>query len=435
MVVVIPARGGSKGVRLKNLRPVAGRSLVARAVDAALGAELVTDVIVSTDHPGIAREASRAGARIVERPAELAGDTASSESAVLHVLDTLAAHGGEEPAVTVLLQCTSPFIAAADLNEAVRRVLDGDADVSFSVVQDHAFMWTRDEAGTVQAVGHSAAHRPRRQDRAPQYKETGAFYAMRTAGLRARRHRFFGTLDTLTVPEWSAPEIDSEEDLRIVAAAAANRADARRGTGPDVDALVTDFDGVHTDDAAYVDQDGRESVRVHRGDGLGLARLREHPVRALILSKERNPVVSTRARKLRIPALQGVDDKAGALSEWMHGHDLDPGRVAYLGNDLNDLPAMALVGWPLAVADARPEVLAAARLVLGTKGGHGAVREACERILAARAAAGHTTSGTEGAQGTERTAPHAEVADAGSPDLPQTTTGSTHQTPAASAAV
>lgn len=386
VVVVIPARGGSKGVRLKNLRPVAGRSLVARAVDAALGAELVTDVIVSTDHSGIAREAARAGARIVERPAELSGDGASSESAVLHVLDTLAVHEGEEPVVTVLLQCTSPFIFSEDLDEAVRRVMSGDADVSFSVIEDHGFMWTRNQDGEVAAVGHDAAHRPRRQDRAPQYRETGAFYAMRTSGLRARRHRFFGTLDTLTVPAWSAPEIDTEEDLRLVGAVAAGRSDARADTGPDVDALVTDFDGVHTDDAVWVSQDGAEAVRVHRGDGLGVEHLRSAGVRMLILSKERNPVVGARAAKLRVPSLQGVDDKAGALSDWMHGHDLDPGRVAYLGNDLNDLPAMSMVGWPLAVADARPEVLAAARLVLSARGGHGAVREACDRIAAARGA-------------------------------------------------
>ncbi|WP_394161153.1 cytidylyltransferase domain-containing protein [Galactobacter valiniphilus] len=394
VVVVIPARGGSKGVPLKNLRPVAGRSLVARAVDAARAAALVTDVLVSTDHAGIAREAVAAGARIVERPDELSGDTASSESAVLHALDTLAANGQPQPTITVLLQCTSPFIDPADLDEAIRRVLVGSADVSFSAVEDHGFLWARDTAGNVLAVGHEATHRPRRQDRAPQYRETGAFYAMRTSGLRACRHRFFGTIDILEVPAWTAPEIDSLEDLQAVSELAARRAHAAGSAALlDVDALVTDFDGVHTDDAAYVSQDGTETVRVNRGDGLGVSRLTRAGVPLLILSTEVNPVVSARAAKLGVPVLQGIADKADALREWMREHRLDPRRVAYLGNDVNDLPALRLVGWPLAVADARPEVLAEARLTLAAGGGHGAVREACERVLAGRAAAQAAPSG------------------------------------------
>lgn len=405
VVVVIPARGGSKGVPLKNLRPVAGRSLVARAIDAAKAATLVTDVLVSTDHAGIAREAVAAGAKIVERPDELSGDTASSESAVLHALDTLAANGHEQPTITVLLQCTSPFIDPADLDEAIRRVLVGGADVSFAAVEDHGFLWTRDTAGSVLAVGHEATHRPRRQDRAPQYRETGAFYAMRTTGLRSARHRFFGSIDILEVPAWTAPEIDTLEDLQAVSELAARRAHASGSAALlDVDALVTDFDGVHTDDAAFVSQDGTESVRVSRGDGMGVSRLTRSGVPLLILSTEVNPVVSARAAKLGVPVLQGVSDKAGALRAWMQEHGLNPRRVAYLGNDVNDLPALRLVGWPLAVADARPEVLAEARLTLAARGGHGAVREACERVLAGRAAAQAAPSGTD------VTTPHLSVA-------------------------
>lgn len=400
VVVVIPARGGSKGVPLKNLRPVAGRSLVGRAVDAALAATLVTDVVVSTDHAGIAAEAAAAGALVVDRPAELSGDTATSESAVFHAVDALVSEGSPEPTVTVLLQCTSPFIDPADLDEAVRRVLMGDADVSFSAVEDHGFLWTRDDAGATLAVGHDAAHRPRRQDRAPQYRETGAFYAMRTSGLRAANHRFFGRIELLEVPAWTAPEIDTLEDLELVSTIAARheRPEAPQAEDVlDVDALVTDFDGVHTDDLVHVAQDGTESVTVGRGDGMGVARLRRAGVPFLILSTETNPVVTARAAKLRVPVLQGVEDKAGALSAWIRENQLDPARVAFLGNDVNDLPALALVGWPLAVADARPEVVAAARLTLTARGGHGAVREACERVLDGRSKTGHPTSGIDAA--------------------------------------
>jgi len=379
VLVVIPARGGSKGIPFKNLKPVAGRSLVARAVEAARGATRVTDVVVSTDSADIRFEAERFGARVIERPDELSGDTATSESAVLHALENTTG----TPAVTVLMQCTSPFIDPADLDAAIDKVLDGGADVAFSVAENHNFLWARNDAGAVTAVGHSADFRPRRQDREPQYRETGAFYAMRTEGFLARRHRFFGALEFQVVPPEHAIEIDSLEDLEIVRAM-----DSRpEFTEVDVDALVMDFDGVHTDDHALVNFEGEEFVRVSRSDGMGVARLRRAGVPQLILSTETNPVVTARANKLGVDVVQDVSDKAAAVTGWITARGLDPERVAFVGNDVNDLPAMGRVGWPVAVADARPEVKAAARVVLQHNGGEGAVREICERVLAAQPAA------------------------------------------------
>ena len=103
----------------------------------------------------------------------------------------------------------------------------------------------------------------------------------------------------------------------------------------------------------------------------------------LILSTERDRVVAARGRKLGVETLHGVADKAAVLATWLAEHDLDAARVAYVGNDVNDLAAMATVGWPLAVADAHPAVRAAARHVLTSEGGNGAVREACDLVLAA----------------------------------------------------
>jgi YrbI family 3-deoxy-D-manno-octulosonate 8-phosphate phosphatase len=379
VLVVVPARGGSVGVPLKNLQQVGGGSLVARAVRSALAAPSVTDVVVSTDHAEIAAEAERHGARVVRRPADLAGAAASSESAVLHALDAVAAgSGADDPAVTVLLQATSPFVDPGDLDAAVRLVLDGTHDVVVAVAPTHDFQWRLDADGPV-PVGHTTDHRPRRQDRAPHFRETGAFYVMRTAGLREHGTRFFGSVGLRPVAAEWAVEIDEPRDLWL----ARTLLDQPGGTAVeqiDVDALVTDFDGVHTDDAVHVAQDGTESVRVHRGDGLGVARLRDAGLPLLILSKERNPVVTARARKLGVDVLQGVDDKAGALRDWLAVRRIDPARVAYVGNDVNDLPALRVVGWPVAVADAHPDVLAAARVVTAARGGHGAVREVCDRI-------------------------------------------------------
>jgi len=411
-IVVIPARGGSQGVPLKNLQRVDGVTLVGRAVQAALAAPSVDLVVVSTDHDEIAAEARAHGARVVARPAEIAGNTASSESAMLHVLDVVEAGGGSEPAralppVTVLLQATSPFIDPADLDAAIVRVATGDKDVVIAVSETHDFQWRMD-GDDATPVGHTTDFRPRRQDRAPHFRETGAFYAMRTDGFRERKVRFFGEIGLQPLaPEWSI-EIDEPRDLwlarQLVDQPAVDRAHASSDSAPgsdpgpalDVDALVTDFDGVHTDDHAYVDQSGTEQVRVSRGDGMGVSLLRRTGLPILILSTETNPVVAARAAKLRVEVLHGVDDKAAALRAWIADRGLDAARVVYVGNDVNDLAAMAVVGWPVAVADARPEVVARARLVLGRPGGDGAVREICDRILAARQGAvspGHPVPG------------------------------------------
>ncbi|WP_060916168.1 acylneuraminate cytidylyltransferase [Microbacterium oleivorans] len=379
-IAIIPARGGSKGVPGKNVARVGGIPLIARAVRAALSSGVIDLVVVSTDDAVIASAARTAGARVVERPTEISGDTASSESALLHALDTLAADG-IAPRVTAFLQATSPFIPSDALRDAVAAVRDGRADSAFSARESYEFVWRRDADGAAAAIAHDAAHRPRRQDRDPHFVETGAFYVFTTAGFRAARHRFFGRTEIVEVPEATAIEIDDPGQLRA-AQALAPLVDPPEPLAARV--VVTDFDGVHTDDTAWVDATGTEHVRVSRSDGMGVALLRRAGVPVLILSTEQNAVVRARAEKLQVEVIHGVDDKASVLRQWAADRGVDLAETAYLGNDVNDLAAMALVGWPVAVADARPDVLAAARVVLARDGGDGAVRELADRVLAAR---------------------------------------------------
>jgi YrbI family 3-deoxy-D-manno-octulosonate 8-phosphate phosphatase len=376
---VVPARGGSTGIPGKNLALVAGVPLVTRAVNACLATPAVDIVAVTTDHGAIAAEADAAGAHVVRRPAEIAHDTATSESAVLHALDVLAAEGVDTD-IAVLVQCTSPFLLPGDLDDAIGRVSRREADVVFSAVATHAFLWRQTEKGA-EGVNHDHSFRPRRQDREQHYRETGAFYVMRAEGLRACGHRFFGRIEHHLVPVEHALEIDTEEDLALARAVAAV---VDPPTPIDVDAVVTDFDGVHTDNRAFVDQSGRESVAVSRSDGMGIAMLLLAGIPVLALSTERNPVVTARASKLGMAVLQGVEDKAAALVEWITEHGFDPARVAYVGNDVNDLECLRTVGWPIVVPEAHPQARALARTVLSRPGGAGAVRDLCDRVLAAR---------------------------------------------------
>jgi len=376
VVAIIPARGGSKGVPAKNLQRVGGIPLVTRAIIAAKSSGLIDRIVVSTDDSAIARAALAAGAEVVDRPAELSGDIASSESALFHALDSFAT----DPEITVFIQATSPFIDALDLAEAIERVRNGEEDVVFSAVETYGFLWSLADGGAV-GVNHDHATRPRRQDRDPHYLETGAFYVMRTDGFRAIGHRFFGTVGVAVVEQRTAIEIDTAEELELAAALAPFIDSAAYASPIEIDAVVTDFDGVHTDDRVLVAADGSEFVMANRSDGMGVRHLREAGYPVLILSTEVNPVVSARAAKLGVEVQQGVRVKAAALIRWAEERDIRLERIAYLGNDVNDLGCMAIVGWPVAVPDAAAEVIAAARIVLETPGGYGAVREFADLVL------------------------------------------------------
>lgn len=150
--------------------------------------------------------------------------------------------------------------------------------------------------------------------------------------------------------------------------------------------LVLDFDGVLTDNTVTVTSDGVESVTCWRGDGIGTAALQAAGVPVVVLSKERDPVVRVRCDKLGLECHQGVDDKASALAALLAERAIGPEDVVYVGNDTNDLGCLTLVGFPVVVADAHPDVIGAAALVTTASGGRGAVREVCDRILAARGA-------------------------------------------------
>lgn len=377
-VAIIPARGGSKGIPGKNLQLVGGVPLVVRAVASCLASERIERVVVSTDDPTIAAAASAAGALVLPRSEALSGDQASSESTVVDVLRRLAELGPVEEHA-LLVQCTSPFIAPADLDGVLDRLATHDS--AFTACPTHRFVWRIDPAtGDAEPVNHEASHRERRQDRRPEVVETGAAYGFRTAGFLEAGSRFFGRVASVEVPEARALEIDTLDDLA-----------AARDLEPDpvappalagIEAVVFDFDGVMTDDRATVDSAGVESVTVSRRDGLGIARLRAAGYQLLILSTEENPVVARRAEKLRIPCIHGSADKAAALAAWLADAGVDPAVCAYVGNDINDLGAFAVAGVAVAPADAHPRALEAADLVLSARGGRGAVRELADLLLA-----------------------------------------------------
>ncbi|EGB15378.1 Haloacid dehalogenase domain protein hydrolase type 3 [Pseudodesulfovibrio mercurii] len=149
--------------------------------------------------------------------------------------------------------------------------------------------------------------------------------------------------------------------------------------------VVYDFDGVMTDNQVTTDQNGHESIRANRSDGLGVGLIQRLGIRQVILSTEANPVVKARAGKIGLEALHGIRDKGSALLNLAAKYQLSMNAILYVGNDINDANAMGLAGFRVAPADAHPSILALADYVTEARGGHGVVRELADVLAAGRA--------------------------------------------------
>ena len=380
-IAIIPARGGSKRVPGKNLLPLAGRPLVAHSVLHARESRYVETVYVSTDDSAIAEVAQGVGAEVIERSPELAGDKATSESALLEVLDARVARGLADPDLVVFLQCTSPVRRPGEVDRAVEKLLSENADSLISVAEDAALLWHAD-GDAPRAVNWDSQHRPREQELAHQYRENGSIYVFRPAVLREHGNRLGGRIALHVMDFWSSFQLDKPADRELL-----EWIIRRPGLGPPVslpdplEMVLMDFDGVLTDNRVIVSQTGEESVRCDRSDGWGIARLRDAGVLMAVVSTEANPVVQARCEKLQLACHQDVSDKRAFVEGLLKDEGIAPSAVAYVGNDVNDLEVMDLVGLAVAPCDSHPDVLAAADLVLARPGGKGAVREFCDHVL------------------------------------------------------
>lgn len=379
-IAVIPARGGSKGIPGKNLCLVGGFPLVARAVRAARSARLVSRVFVSTDDQAIADAAMKAGAEIIWRPAEISDDEASSESALLHAIDHIENVEGQVPRAIAFIQCTSPFVTGEDIDGTLSPILSGQADSAFAAAPYHYFVWRLDDGRPI-GVNHSGL-RKRRQDRQPEYLEAGSVYAMYVEVFRSEKNRFCGRQHLHLIDAKRLFEIDDAADLaRAQALAPMIDVSTMIGALPaTLSCVVFDFDGVFTDNGVLLDDEGTETVRCDRGDGMGIDLLRSKNVPMLVLSKERNPVVVRRCEKLGLDCLHGVDDKLTTLKAWLAKKCLDPSGLVYVGNDINDRECLEFAACAVGPNDTHPDVMSYVQIVLNRAGGNGAVRELADMI-------------------------------------------------------
>jgi YrbI family 3-deoxy-D-manno-octulosonate 8-phosphate phosphatase len=399
ILAIIPARGGSKGIPRKNIRLFAGYPLIAYSIAAALQAETVSRVIVSTDDEEIAEIARSNGAQTpFFRPAELAEDNSLDLFVFQHALTWLDGNEGYHPEIVVHLRPTTPIRPPDLVDKTVHMLLahpEADSVRGLTLARQNPYkMWLMDGQDKpirplVLAPDITESYNSPRQGLPRAYAHTGLIDAIRPATIlemKSMSGRII--LPILFDPAYDA-DLDSPDDWRrseqFIMRDGLNMiwpGQPPRTIPARVKLLILDFDGVITDNRVWVDESGRELVAANRSDSLGINMLRQVGVETVVISKETNPVVSARCRKMDIACIQGENDKQTAVRKVMAERTIDPAQVVYLGNDVNDLPCFPLVGWAVVVADAFPEVARKADYILSKPGGHAAVRELCDLILA-----------------------------------------------------
>mmetsp|Transcript_17848 Transcript_17848/g.51959 ORF Transcript_17848/g.51959 Transcript_17848/m.51959 type:complete len:238 (+) Transcript_17848:61-774(+) len=213
VLAVVPARGGSVGIPLKNIKPLAGRPLLDWCVRAALDSGVFADVYVSTDHDQIAAAAEAAGAKVHRRAPETATSTASTEFALE---DFVAAHSDFD--ILCLIQCTSPLVVPSDFQKALAELQAQEADSLVTVVRTHRFFWKKDPAtGAAIPVNYDPLKRPRRQDWNGELIENGAFYLTTKGCWDKEKNRLGGKMALFEMEEHTLAELDSHVDWEIVA--------------------------------------------------------------------------------------------------------------------------------------------------------------------------------------------------------------------------
>jgi N-acylneuraminate cytidylyltransferase len=213
-IAIITARGGSKGIPGKNIKSLGGKPLIAHSILDALEAQQVDRIYVTTDDPEIAQVSTDYGASIIHRPAELANDTASSESALIHALTEIE-KSGINPELIVFLQCTSPLRTGLDIDRAIEQMRAENADSLLSVSPSHRFLWQKVD-NEAQSINYDYRDRPRRQDLNPQYMENGSIYIFKPWVLKELNNRLGGKISLFVMDEDQSWEIDSLQDFRYI---------------------------------------------------------------------------------------------------------------------------------------------------------------------------------------------------------------------------
>ena len=376
-IAFIPVRGGSKSIKLKNIKKINGRPLIYWVLDAVVECNSIDKVVVSTDSDEIRDTVNLYNSNkilIINRSDEVSTDFASTESVMLEFAENYAFKN------IILVQATSPLIDSHDLTQGLE--LYKNADSVLSVVNQKRFIWNKQEYA--QPLNYDYLNRPRRQDFQGFYVENGAFYITSKELLIKSKCRISGKISTYVMEGESYCEIDEPSDWIIVEKLLENKYGKvkLKKKIKKIRCLLVDCDGVLTNGAMYYTENGDEIKKFSTYDGMGFQLLKNHGIITGIITGEDRQLVKRRFEKLGLNELyMGVSDKLKILDEICKKNNLKYEEVAYIGDDLNDIPIIENVGFSCSVHNGISIIKSKVDYVASKNGGEGAVREIADLIL------------------------------------------------------
>ncbi len=383
-IALIPVRGGSKSIPMKNIKPICGKPLVYWTAKAACQCPQIDRVYISTESQEIKQVVEQFQAKepqlfskleVVGRSEETATDTASTESVMLEFAQQ---HEFENIA---LVQATSPLLSSQDLTNGFQALQTDGTDSIVSVVRQKRFQWKVNN-GFALPTNYDVFQRPRRQEFEGYLVENGAFYICSREDLLRTQNRVSGKIKAVEMDEDSFFEVDEPRDWAIVEALMRKNNPVLIRRPSNIRMFLTDCDGCLTDGGMYYSERGDELKKFNTRDGMGFGLLREKGIITGIITSEEVELNQRRADKLRLDFLEsGCKDKLAAIQKRCEKYGISLEQVVYVGDDINDLEAIQTVGYGCCPSDAMPCVQQAADYIASAKGGQGVIREIVEQLL------------------------------------------------------
>ncbi len=380
VIAFIPARGGSKSIPLKNIRPLCGKPLVCWSIEALERCSSVDEIIVSTDSDAIAETVLGYHYRkvsIFRRTAKNAGDTASTESAMLEYIET---ERLRDDICFMLVQATSPLTQTEHFEEALNMYATESYDSILSCVRQKRFFWSAEG----KSLNYNFHDRPRRQEFEGILMENGAFYINSVKNIRYTNNRLSGKIGIYEMPEYTAVEIDEPDDWTILENLMLRHAQ-KKNPSKFIKLFLSDVDGVLTDAGMYYSENGDELKKFNTHDGMAIRLLKEHGIKTGFITSEETKIVENRAKKLQVDYLIQGKNRGGKLvaaQEICRKEKILLSEVAYIGDDINCFELLSSVGLAACPANSVSKIKNIPGIILlSKKGGEGAVREFIDNYL------------------------------------------------------
>ena len=379
----VPARCGSKSIPFKNIKMFCGKPLIFWTLNALEGSKLIDKIIVATDCKEIATTVESFTFKKVNiywRNPKNAQDFSSTESVMLEYIQQSNLQKND---YFILTQATSPFTQSKDFDLAFKKLKQQKADSLLSSARVKRFFWNEDGM----PINYDFKNRPRRQDFKGNLVENGAFYINTVANILRYKNRVSGKISIYEMPEFTSIELDEPDDWIIAELLMKKYILNTKKSRKKIKLFAIDVDGVLTDGGMYYSEKGEVLKKFNTRDGMGIEILRKNGIIPVLITKENSKIVLQRAKKLKVKEVYiSIEDKVKILKKIIEKYKLRWNEVAYMGDDINDLPVLEKVGLCFAPNDAIPEIKQIADCVTLKKGGEGALREAVDFIIARKSA-------------------------------------------------